>query len=229
MLSGLGGWFGGLADGIAGLPGKIVSGLSGFFDKVVDAVVSVGKAVLSLPGLIYDAFEYIIQHLIDAVVAVAGAVWSFFKNPIGSIVDSFQSLLDFLGGLVKALVDAIGELLKALFVPSDKYFDNKINALNKTLQSRIKTQDYEELLHSLQLAGRARAGLPNLTVTLWGQTVTVVDFGFYAKYQSTIYGWVRGVMFVLLLFYNVNNIYKLVRRDTLQNGSGSTGGGGDNK
>lgn len=191
--------------------------------------MSVGKAVLSLPGLIYDAFEYIIQHLIDAVVAVAGAVWSFFKNPIGSIVDSFQSLLDFLGGLVKALVDAIGELLKALFVPSDKYFDNKINALNKTLQSRIKTQDYEELLHSLQLAGRARAGLPNLTVTLWGQTVTVVDFGFYAKYQSTIYGWVRGVMFVLLLFYNVNNIYKLVRRDTLQNGSGSTGGGGDNK
>ena len=229
MLSGLGGWFGGLADGIAGLPGKIIDGLAGFFDKVVDAVVAVGKAVLSLPGLIYDAFEYIIQHLIDAVVAVAGAVWSFFKNPIGSIVDSFQSLLDFLGGLVKALVDAIGELLKALFVPDDGYFDKKINALNKTLQSRIKTQDYEELLHSLQLAGRARAGLPNLTVTLWGQTVTVVDFGFYAKYQSTIYGWVRGVMFVLLLFYNVNNIYKLVRRDTLQNGSGSTGGGGDNK
>lgn len=188
-----------------------------------------GKAVLSLPGLIYDAFEYIIQHLIDAVVAVAGAVWSFFKNPIGSIVDAFESLLDFLAGFVKALVDAIGELLKVLFVPDDGYFDKKINALNKTLQSRIKTQDYEELLHSLQLAGRARAGLPNLTVTLWGQTVTVVDFGFYAKYQSTIYGWVRGVMFVLLLFYNVNNIYKLVRRDTLQNGSGSTGGGGDNK
>lgn len=229
MLSGLGGWFGGLADGLASIPGKIVEGLAGFFDKVVDAIVAVGKVILSLPGLIFDAFEFMIQKLLDAVVAVAGAVWAFFKNPIGSIIDAFDSLLDFLMGLVKALVDAFGELLKLLFVPDDGYFDKKINALNKTLQSRIKTQDYEDLLHSLQLAGRARAGLPNLTVTLWGQTVTVVDFGFYAKYQSTIYGWVRGVMFVLLLFYNVNNIYKLVRRDTLQNGGGSTGGGGDNK
>ena len=190
---------------------------------MLDGVI---QAIASIPGLIVDGIKGLIDLLISAVAAVAGAVWDFFCDPIGSIVDGITGVLSFLGGLVSSLISALGALLKALFIPSDSYFEHKLDSLNKVLQSRIKVQDYQDLLDSLQMASRARAGLPNLTATIWGHRVTIVDFSFYAKYQGTIYGWVRGVIFVLLIFYNINNVYKMIRADTLSYASGSKSGGG---
>lgn len=177
------------------------------------------QAIAAIPGAIVDGLKFLFDGIVSAVKAVAGAVWAFFSDPIGSLVSGFTSLLSFLGGLVSA----IGDLLKALFVPSDDFFDSKFNMLSKTLGTRVKTQDYEELLASLQVATRA-SSLPDMTATIMGHQLTIVDMSWYSDYQTTIYGWVRGVMFVLLLFYNINQVYKLIRRDTLQNGTGSQGG-----
>ncbi|MCR1868964.1 hypothetical protein NSA22_00785 [Longicatena caecimuris] len=188
-------------------------GLGSLFDGLV-------QAIAAIPGAIVDGLKFLFDGIVSAVKAVAGAVWAFFSDPIGSLVSGFTSLLNFLGGLVSA----IGDLLKALFVPSDDYFDSQFNMLSKTLGTRVKTQDYEELLASLQVATRAST-LPDMTTTIMGQQLTIVDMSWYSDYQTTIYGWVRGVMFVLLLFYNINQVYKLIRRDTLQNGSSGSQGG----
>lgn len=176
--------------------------------------------------MIIDGLSGLLNLVVDAVNAVAGAVWDFLKDPVGSIVDGITSLLDFLGGLVSDLIDALGTLFKTLFVPSDDYFDKQFDRLSKTLGTRIKTQDYEDLLNSLQRASRA-SSLPDFTANIMGHHLTIVDMSWYSKYQSTIYSWVRGVMFFLLLFYNINMIYKVIRKDTLQNGSSGKSGGDD--
>lgn len=136
-------------------------------------------------------------------------------NPLGALVSGIQGILDFFGSLITSIIKAFSDLFSFIFIPSDGYFDNKLNYLNEKLSTKINTQDYEELLTSLQFASRAKAGLPNLTVNIMGQNCTIVDFSYYAKYQSVIYSWVRGLMFILLIFYNFNNIYKLIRGGSL--------------
>lgn len=148
----------------------------------------------------------------------------FFSNPLESIINVLTSILEFFGGLVESLINALSSLLQYLFIPEEDYFDNMIGMLSDTLNERIKTQDYQELLESLQVSTRA-SSLPNMTATFFGQKVTIVDMSIYSNYQSTIYSWVRGTMFILLLFYNVNNIYKLIRGGSLQDGKGNSSAG----
>lgn len=38
-----------------------------------------------------------------------------------------------------------------------------------------------------------------------------IDFSFITKYKDTWYVWVRGVIFILIVIYNINQIMKLFR------------------
>ena len=55
-----------------------------------------------------------------------------------------------------------------------------------------------------------------------------INFSWVTKYKATWYAWVRGIIFILLIIYNINQIMKLFRgysigegasRDTSNNGA----------
>ena len=210
MLDSLGGLFGGLAEVLKAIPDAVAGAFKWLIDLVVDAITGIGNLIVGA-----------LTTLLDGIIA-------FLTNPLCSIVDGFKWVIDFLGGIVEAIGSEIGKILKALFVPSDDYFDNQIKGLQSTLSKKLNTQDYEDLLNSLNTATRVKAGLPNLTCTIFGQKVTVVDMSWYADYQQTFYGFVRGTMFVLLIIYNLNMLYKLVRKDELSHKSDNQLKGGGN-
>lgn len=191
------------------------------FDGLTSGITKIYEFIVSLPSKIADALKWLFDLIVDAIKAVAGAVWNFFKDPVGNILDFLGSIFDVIKSLGQFIIDGIMTVLKFLFIPDDKFFENKLNHLNDLLNQKIKTESYVELLENLQYAGRMRASLPPLTINIFGQNVTIVDFSLYAKYQETIYGWVRGFVFVFLVLYNFNNVYKLIRNGSMAGGMGT--------
>lgn len=51
----------------------------------------------------------------------------------------------------------------------------------------------------------------DLLITFYGQTIPIVKFSVINPYLPTIHGWIKGVVYVLLVFYNINQVLKLIR------------------
>ena len=51
-----------------------------------------------------------------------------------------------------------------------------------------------------------------------------INFKWITKYKDTWYGWVRGVLFIFIIIYHLNQILKLLRGITFTDGSTAHGG-----
>lgn len=179
---------------------------------------SIGDVLKAIPSAIADALKWLFDLVVNAITNLGNFIVN--SDPIGSIVSAFTWTVDFLGGLISSLLDGLGKLLKTLFVPSEDYFSTKFDGLNSDLKGHVDVSTYQDIMTSLTRVKSVRS-IPNITVDLWGQTLTIVDFGYIQSQQATINNWVRGFMFIFLVIFNINHVYKLIRKDTLS----STGSG----
>lgn len=179
---------------------------------------SIGDVLKAIPSAIADALKWLFDLVVNAITNLGNFIVN--SDPIGSIVSAFTWTVDFLGGLISSLLDGLGKLLKSLFVPSDDYFNKKFDGLNGQLEGHVDVSTYKNIMDTFGRVKSVRS-IPNITVDLWGQTLTIVDFSYIQSQQATINNWVRGFMFIFLVIFNINHVYKIIRKDTLSNtGSG---------
>lgn len=141
-----------------------------------------------------------------------------FEGAINLIISGISTIADWVGSFFKFL----GDLLHDLFVPSDDYFESETNKLQSQIESKVGTEDYTNVLNSLTRA--SRTGLQDIKVDLWGISVTLVPFSMITPYISTIQDWTRGFMFVFIVLWQINNMYKLIRGTSLITLKSSKGG-----
>lgn len=109
--------------------------------------------------------------------------------------------------------DALKDFLVGLFVPKDGFWDEKLNTLKATLTSKFGLDGMEDILTSLQ---NMQAGkVPNFTMTLYGQTFTFIDMSFIQNNITLIHSVAYFVFGFLLIRYNLNNVYKMIRGGSL--------------
>lgn len=145
-------------------------------------------------------------------------IWSLFEGAINLIIGGIETIVNWVGSFFKFL----GDLLHDLFVPGNDYFESETNKLQTKIESKVGTEEYTNALNSLTKA--SRVGLEDIKVNLWGITVTLVPFSMITPYIGTIQNWTRGFMFVFIVLWQINNMYKLVRGTSLISFSGSKGG-----
>lgn len=125
---------------------------------------------------------------------------------------------------VYKLLELLGELLKWLFVPSDGYFDNIVDDMKYSISQKIPYQDYIDMFETVQQVegeGNISVGLNNYN---FGNGLTYnnekfIDFSWVTKYRDTWYAWTRGIIFILLIIYNINQIMKLFRGYNIASGN----------
>ena len=116
---------------------------------------------------------------------------------------------------VYKLIDLLGDLLKLLFFPSDNFFNDKVEDMKNKISQKIPYQDYINMFETIQ---QVESG-ENISIDLKGYKIgnstfninNFIDFGWITEYKETWYSWVRGVIFILLIIYNINQIMKLFR------------------
>lgn len=91
------------------------------------------------------------------------------------------------------------------------------------MSEKIPYNDYIQLFEDIQQIESEG----NLSIDLNGYTVgnntfnfnNFINFSLITQYRDTWYSWVRGVIFILLIIYNINQIMKLFRGYSLGEGS----------
>lgn len=97
----------------------------------------------------------------------------------------------------------------SLFVPSDGYFTSKIDELIDTFERKFSRNENMDSLFSLKSVSASRA--KNWTINIFGSSVTIVNFDTFYKFTNHFANIARGFFFPLLIFYNINQLYFLIR------------------
>ena len=135
--------------------------------------------------------------------------------------EGFSNLSDWLNPssdnfFVYKLLDLLGDLLKWLLVPSDDYIQGQIDDIKYRISQKIPYEDYIEIFESVENVQGDGDLSVNLNNYNFGNGLTYnndkfIDFSWITNYKDTWYSWVRGVIFILLVIYNINQVNKLFR------------------
>lgn len=92
----------------------------------------------------------------------------------------------------------IGDAIKGLFLPSDGFIEGKIEHFReKLLCMGIDTYDMGSIFNTEQ-------PFADITCTIRGQTVTIVRMDVVDKVVKKFRPIIRGFMWLMLVFYNIN-------------------------
>lgn len=149
---------------------------------------------------------------------IIGGIGDFFSALTEIVQGIFENLVNLPSQIIDLLVDA----LKLLFVPSDNYFSSNFDSIKALLESHLSLTSFKSLMEIIQ---NAKAGtLPDLKIKIFGVDYVLFSFKFFDPYIPTIQYWIKGFLGALLVLYNINQVYKLVRGGSLQDGvSGKAG------
>lgn len=134
-------------------------------------------------------------------------VWDWLKSLLNAILDAIKAIGTFLASIVKALLDGLMSLLKALFVPSDTFISDKVMELKSNFGSKLPYEQYTSIFNS----NYDEEGIRDLMINWNGQQIVIVRFTLYNRFREVANFLIYAFMFFLLAIYNYSQIYKLIR------------------
>lgn len=141
-----------------------------------------------------------------------------------AIFHFIEKVLDFIYNFFTNLLNTIINALKTVFVPSENYFSTKIASLENLLAAKANYSDIEQLENELIFSENR----PRFTITIYGQTIEIIDLEYFARYRNLIHNLIIGVVMVLLILFNAKMIQWIVRGSHYyqsSHNSHSSGGG----
>ena len=145
---------------------------------------------------------------------IGNFIWDLFKGAIEGIVGGVKQLVEWVGDFFGFL----GKLLHDLFVPEDDFISNKTKGLQKTMNSKIDTKQFSDTFSSLQNV-KSRS-MPTPRASILGVNINFDLIGMISEHLPLIHMFVRVVVFAMLIRYNINNVYKLIRGSDINSGGG---------
>lgn len=113
-----------------------------------------------------------------------------------------EGITNITGGILNGLKD----LLLSLFVPEQEYFNNKFEQIKIKFLDRvgIDTSSLDELKN-------VSPENINFEANLLGKDIKLIDLSFISVILPQFHNLIRGFFYPLLLFYNMDQIYFLIR------------------
>lgn len=100
-----------------------------------------------------------------------------------------------------------------LFVPPDDYWDSVYADIKNTMDGKVNVLQFEQQLAELRAIQGGQ--FTDIKVNIMGIEAVIISAEPINTVIDTIRGWIRGVMFVLLLLYNYNQVHRLIRGNDL--------------
>ncbi len=143
---------------------------------------------------------------------------------LGKLLSGLGSIAKAIAAIPLKILDGLFELIKKIVVPPDGFWTEQVEDIEK----QFFKEEIKENIDSLKDLGGAGGGqFQDVSVSIMGvDNVTVIDSDSINMSLDTIHGWVRGIFYPLLLFFNISMLYRLIRGSSFV-GIGETKGGGD--
>lgn len=205
-------------------------------DKALDLIAadaSIGEIVFSYPTTVdgsvdwetvaADPAAYYPQAITDAIATVqAGTIpgtdtddpvviGTDYSDVLGRIETNTADTAKAVEGVSADVVSGI----ESIFIPSETWVEDTTTEWVDYFQSVMPYDDYVRMLDTM---GSIKAGnLKNITVSTngpylaHGNDITIVDWDKVKEYQSTINGWIYGIFYFLLVFFNIDQIHRVFK------------------
>lgn len=171
-------------------------GLNALFSALSEKVTAVKETLVGIPTLIRDYIKGIFSKMIDTVLTIPDKIKDFKDGMIQKLKDIIQGILD--------LPDKIGDAIKGLFLPSDGFIESKIEHFrDKLLGMGIDTYDMGAIFNSEQ-------PFTDITCSIRGQEATIVRMDVVDKVVKRFRPVIRGFMWLMLVFYNINQFLAFI-------------------
>lgn len=141
--------------------------------------------------------------------------------------DEWDYTVEWTGNLLGYLNPASDDfVLKKAFIPEEDPLEEYMDTLKNTVSEKLGFTSWVDLVGNLQgIQGSSESY--NDTISVYGiglVNADFVDLSFYDANKNMVYTVIRGVLAILLVIYNINQIYKLLNRGgTLAEGAGAIG------
>ena len=111
-------------------------------------------------------------------------------------------------GLLQSIINWIYQLMQSianLFIISDGYLVDKLGGLRTSLESKFDHTGWLGLLSGL--GDISPEGIPDLEY----KGSIILDGDIPNSIATNIKAWLRGILWILIVLYNLNQLYKLIR------------------
>ena len=154
------------------------------------------------------------EGVTDPEGASTGGLFSKLFEWLKALLDALFKILNAILAIPALIINALKALILALFVPADGFWDENVNDLRKIVTDELDTEDLIDNVDDL--GGVSGGQFKDVIVSLMGvDNLEVIDADSVNKVLDIIHKWVRGVVFPFLIFYNINQLYKLIRGTSL--------------
>lgn len=137
----------------------------------------------------------------------------FFDTIFKGIWGLLKGILDFFGGLVKLLTD----MLLSLLVPRDGYFNDFFGGTKDLFNSKLSLNTNIDIFSPTYVNSAGDGGLTSVSYPIFGTYNFTVPFDMLNPYLPKIREIMKGLIYPLIVFFNLNNIYKLIRGGSILN------------
>lgn len=132
---------------------------------------------------------------------------------IGKMLKGLGTIAAAIASIPLKILDGLFELIKKIVVPPENYLTEQMD----TIKEEFFNEEIEEGIQSIEELSNAGGGtFESVQVSIMGvDNVMVVDSSSVNKSLDTIHSWIRGIFYPLLLFFNINMLYRLIRGTSL--------------
>ena len=174
-----------------------------FWDSIADAISEAIGGFLEALRSPFVVIGEAIDNLGEGIMNIGANIWSFFYEPLQDIWNGIVSL-------PSQIVSGIQEVFTFLFVPDEQYFQNKFNDIKTRFVAKIGV-DGDDLEVLQGASGANLDSMDGFRGTIYGQSVKFVDFSFLDGILPAVHNLARGFVYPLLVLYNMNQVYFLIR------------------
>lgn len=143
----------------------------------------------------------------DFVKEIPGQVWGFFENAFSTVTGVVQNIFN----SVVQIPDKILDGLKWLFIPSEDEINKSIQTLSNTFKATFGVDSYDI---SNIFGTETEIADQQATISVGGYefTLTVFNVKYLVRAISTFRPVIRGFIVFLLILYNINQFFALIRQ-----------------
>ncbi len=168
---------------------------------------SCAESITQIPSLIWQNVSSLPQLIWNFIKDIPQMVWNFFEGAFSSIGSVVSNIWDSVKGIPGSILDG----LKWLFVPDGDEIDKSIQTLSNTFKSTFGVDSYDI---SDIFGTETEIADQQATISVGGYefTLTVFNVKYLVRAISTFRPVIRGFIVFLLILYNINQFFALIRQ-----------------
>lgn len=173
---------------------------------------------------VIDGIKFALNSIgskIGDIFSTVGSIYSKITSIDIKFWDGILNIANDIKSLPTLIVTAFTNMLKFLIIPSENYLQDNFDGLLTKLSTKLSLQSYTDFFNAISSETGGR--IPNFTINILGTSATIINFDYFYQFKNDTDRWVRGFLFALMVLFNSNMIYKLIRKDNFTNGGGQGG------